>query len=206
MEGDDALLVFDYWRDPAGVLHQAVSSTRKQVYFFVSHFHQDHYNPEILSWPSAVPDKPHRLLVSYDTVRRRHVPKEQLAAVLRPGYSYSDDFVEVHAFRSSDIGVSVGVTLKGCGATLFHAGDLNNWYFADTPDEHLKVSPQQMEALFLSILRDIKQIYPRFSHVMFPVDPRLGAEMMRGPQQWLATIATDHFHPMHQWEDGLPLS
>ncbi|MBQ9473040.1 MAG: MBL fold metallo-hydrolase [Bacteroidales bacterium] len=201
MESDDALLVFDYWRDPAGLLHQAIASTRKQLYFFVSHFHQDHYNPEILEWPASS-DKPHRLLVSYDTVRRRRVPKERLAAVMRPGHPYEDSLIEVHPFRSSDIGVSVGVTVKSSGATLFHAGDLNNWYFADSPDEHLKVSPQQMEALYLSILREIKQVYPRFDHVMFPVDPRLGSEMMRGPRQWQDSIPTAHFHPMHQWEEG----
>ena len=32
---------------------------------------------------------------------------------------------------------------------------------------------------------------------MFPVDPRLGQEMMRGALQLLNSIEVKHFHPMH---------
>lgn len=203
VETDDAMLVFDYWRDPDGVLHNRLSATAKTVYFFVSHFHEDHYNPGILSWPQGKSPVAPRLMLSYDTVKRRRVPPALPTAVLRPGAAYEDELLRVVPFRSTDVGVSTAVVVKRDDTRLFHAGDLNNWYFPSS-EPRLKVSPREMEALFLSILRDIRKEFPRFDHVMFPVDPRLGDEMHRGPRQWQAMIATAHFHPMHQWESGMP--
>ena len=36
--------------------------------------------------------------------------------------------------------------------------------------------------------------------VMFPVDPRLGTDFMRGAQQFIDRIKTSVFVPMHFWE------
>ena len=49
LEGTDAILIFDFWRDAAnGVVEQTLRTTRKRAYFLASHFHPDHFNPEIL--------------------------------------------------------------------------------------------------------------------------------------------------------------
>lgn len=52
LEGLSAILIFDFWRDADnGIVERTLSTTHKRVYFLASHFHQDHFNPEILNLP-----------------------------------------------------------------------------------------------------------------------------------------------------------
>lgn len=198
-EEEDCLIVYDYWRDPDGRLQGLLNAAAdKEVYFVVSHFHEDHYNPALVEWCS---NNPHwHLLPSYDTVRRRRIDKTLPLAVLRFGEEVETPYFRLKAYRSTDVGVCTVARLRD-GTTLFHAGDCNNWYFhpsADAEDsDRVKVTPDQMEKLFLSILREIKQDYPEIDHAMFPVDPRLGQEMLRGPLQLMKAIRVGHLHPMH---------
>src|SRR5574344_244249 len=306
-EGEQAVVVVDYWKDASdNRLHELLSTTEKQIYFLVSHFHQDHYNSEILEFqrpegyetphpipfaqstpviadstaeaenpegetpitensevenseadlsatknpatedpkiespdaaqpdaeltadsepseeetaalsePSAALSEPDvttstepvdtlpplpkvpRLLLSYDTVRHHRIPKAMPTAILRPGDHYEDESLKLTVYRSTDVGVSFIIEFAE-GDTLFHAGDLNNWYFADV-DQRIKMSAHEMEGLFLSALRDIQMGHPHFTHVMFPIDPRLGKNALRGPSQWLTRFETDNFYPMHYW-------
>ena len=75
LETESALVVYDYWRDnDSGTLHKKIEERGEKVlYFIVSHFHEDHYNEEILNYADA------RLLVSYDTQKRRRIEKERQA-------------------------------------------------------------------------------------------------------------------------------
>lgn len=200
----DLLIVYDYWRDPEGLLPKFLEEAEREekaVYFIISHFHEDHFNPDIVRWCEERKGEQWYLLPSYDTVRRRRIDKALPLSVLRFGETVQTPHFTLQAYRSTDVGVSTVVTLRD-GTTLFHAGDCNNWYFPLPTDEqgmssHVKVTPEQMEKLFLSILRDIKADHPSIDHAMFPVDPRLGQEMLRGPLQFLKTIKAHHFHPMH---------
>lgn len=197
-EEEDCLIVYDYWRDPDGRLDALLHGGDREVYFVVSHFHADHYNPLIPCWCAAHGNW--HLLPSYDTVRRRRIDKSLPLAVLRFGEQVSTPHFRLDVYHSTDVGVCTVATLRD-GTTLFHAGDCNNWCFPPTAEEsdqdRVKVSDYQMEKLFLSILRDIKRDHPHIDHAMFPVDPRLGQEMLRGPLQLLRTIDIGHLHPMH---------
>lgn len=196
----DFLIVYDYWKDPNGRLKALLAEAEKEgkeVYFVISHFHEDHYNADIPQWCQEHPGW--HLLPSYDTVRRRRIDKTLPLAVLRFGDVVETPFFRLHVYHSTDVGVST-VTLLRDGTTLYHAGDNNNWYFtdADNPDaDRVKVSLEQMEKLFLSTLRDIKKDFPRIDHAMFPVDPRLEQEMLRGLFQLMKTIEVREVHPMH---------
>ncbi len=195
VETASLLLVFDYWKDSAdGRLQQLLDNRgERALYFIVSHFHEDHYNPAILDIDDA------QRLLSYDTVKRRRVPKEKIAATLRPGDCYQDELLTVHAIHSTDVGISSLVTLSD-GTTLYHAGDNNNWYFPEEPGEHIHCSLKEMEGLFLAAVRSVAKLAPQVDHVMFPVDPRLGSEILRGAFQWLWHVKTTHFYPMHCWD------
>jgi hypothetical protein len=198
LEDDETILVFDYWKDPLGELHRILQETAKQIYVFVSHFHEDHYNPEVLEWgkeqfPTA---KPVRLFVSYDTAKRRRIGKEQILDVMMPGKFFEDEYLKASYYRSTDIGVSVAVTMAD-GTTIFHAGDLNNWFFDS--GEGLKVSLDEMEGMYLSVIRELMASLPRINHAMIPFDPRLEENMLRGPMQFLNKIYVDNMYPMHFW-------
>ena len=200
---NDLLIVYDYWRDPEGLLPKFLEEAErdeKAVYFIVSHFHEDHFNPDIVRWCEERKNEQWHLLPSYDTVRRRRIDKALPLAVLRFGETVQTPHFTLKSYRSTDVGVSTVVTLRD-GTTLYHAGDCNNWYFPPCAEEemssHVKVTPDQMEKLFLSIVRDLRADHPNIDHAMFPVDPRLGQEMLRGPLQFLKAINVRHFHPMH---------
>lgn len=195
VETDNVLIVYDYWKDnDEQLLHKMLASLgSKQLYFIVSHFHEDHYNPEILEYPNA------RLLVSYDTSKRRRIKPPKATAVLRPTDVFEDEYLRLNALRSTDVGIASLVTLPD-GTTIYHAGDNNNWYFPENEDEHIRCSLDEMEGMFLSNLKEVRNITKYVNHVMFPVDPRLGTEMLRGACQWLQQIKTAYFYPMHCWD------
>lgn len=194
VEDDKVLIVFDYHQDDdRGTLHRLIDTrVNRKLYFVVSHFHEDHYSPEILEYSDAT------LLVSYDTQKRRRIPANVPAAILRPGDRYEDENLRLDALRSTDVGISSLVTLSD-GTTIYHAGDNNNWYFSHDEDEHIRCSVDEMEGMFMSNLREVRNLTKRVDHVMFPVDPRLEGEMLRGACQWLQQIKTGHFYPMHTW-------
>lgn len=213
-----ALLVFDYWKERgedcsmAAVergettppepeklaqmpLHRIIAGRGdRQLYFIGSHFHQDHYNAEILTFPTA------RCLLSYDTVKRHRVPKTFPAVVLHPGDVYEDENLKLHAIHSTDVGISSLVTLPD-GTTLYHAGDNNNWYFPEEEDQdNIHCSLMEMEGIYLATLREVRKVTQHVDHLFFPIDPRLGKEMLRGVFQWLWHIDTTWLYPMHCWE------
>lgn len=194
-KSDNALIVFDYSKDsPDNKLHKLISTRgSRRLYFVVSHFHEDHYNSEILYYAGS------RLIVSYDTQKRRHIQKNLPVAIMRPGDHYEDENLKLDAIRSTDVGISSLVTLPD-GTTLYHAGDNNNWYFIENQDDHIRCTLDEMEGMFLSNLREVRAITKNVDYVMFPIDPRLGSEMLRGACQWLQQIQTRHFYPMHCWE------
>ncbi len=192
---DSVLIVFDYWKDHADGRLQRMVDERgsRQLYFVVSHFHEDHFNPDILSVEGA------RLLLSYDTVRRRRIDKSRLSAVLHRAECYEDEWLRVVACPSTDVGVSTVVTLQD-GTVLYHAGDNNNWYFSES-SEQIRCALRDMEGRFLSSLRDVKRAAPAgVDYAMFPVDPRLGSDTLRGVNQFLHQIPTRNFCPMHCWQ------
>ena len=197
LRGPDFLVVYDYWKDPEGLLHSMLEESRRErwaVYFVVSHFHEDHFNPEVVELCRNCEEW--HLLPSYDTVKRRRLDPSEALAILRFGEQVETPHFTLHAYRSTDVGVCTVVVLKD-GTKVFHAGDCNNWYFPQADNDHVKVSPDQMEKLFLSILRDIRAEHPRLHHAMFPIDPRLGQEMLRGALQLMKAIDVGHLYPMH---------
>ena len=191
LEAKNCILIFDFWKDAANkVVQHKLAETHKRVYFLASHFHQDHFNPEILSM--QVPKGEKKIILSCDIYRRRRADKQDATAFLRKGESYTDDFLSIHAFGSTDSGVSFLVELEGIN--LFHAGDLNNWHWESESTEQ---EVRKMEGDFKAILNEIKIKHPRTDLTLFPVDPRLGNDFYRGARQWLETIPTRFFAPMH---------
>lgn len=155
-----------------------------------SHFHEDHFTPEIIAM--NVPNGDKRIILSRDIIRRHRAKETDADVIMRKGDVYNDEYIKIKAFGSTDAGVSF--MLETDGKKIFHAGDLNNWHWEDesTPQEVKK-----MEGDFKAVLRDIMAEYPTVNLAMFPVDPRLGTDFARGARQWLQTIKTTYLAPMH---------
>ena len=189
LETDRCILVFDYWMDPAGVMPRLLQSP-KPLYVFSSHFHEDHFNRDIFSWRTRKANV--RYILSKDILKHRRAQKEEADAWLGKGATWEDELLRVTATGSNDSGVSW--VIETDGKRIFHAGDLNNWHWMDeSPEEEWK----RDEAFFLCELEDIAVCKAKMDVVLFPVDPRLGKEYMRGPLQFVKRIKTTIFVPMH---------
>ena len=49
LETEKSILIFDYWMDPGNVL-ESVFQSKKPLYVFSSHFHEDHFTREVFEW------------------------------------------------------------------------------------------------------------------------------------------------------------
>lgn len=189
LETECCAIVFDYYRDPAGVMND-ILNTDKRIYVMASHFHEDHFNTGVLEWKARHRDIVY--LLSKDILRHRRAPKTSASAWLAKGGTFSDGNIAVRAFGSTDSGVSFMVETGG--KRIFHAGDLNNWHWTD---ESSAEEAARAEAMFLGELKDIRKYAASIDVAMFPVDARIGTGYMRGAQQFAGTIRTGLFVPMH---------
>jgi L-ascorbate metabolism protein UlaG (beta-lactamase superfamily) len=185
---EHAIIVIDYWHDPACVMPRLLEDGR-DLYLLSSHFHEDHFNPEILKWRKRRQNI--QYILSKDILRHRRAQKED-GVFLAKGAEFTDKNLSIKAYGSTDSGVSWYIEAEG--KRIFHAGDLNNWYWTNGRNEKEAIN---MEKHFLGEIKDIRKDITEVDLAMFPVDARLGNEYMRGPEQFLKNIRTHLFAPMH---------
>ena len=191
--GEAFTIIFDYYEDSktavSGVLHDELLQRPGKFYVLASHSHYDHFNQDILTWRERRKDIIY--LFSKD-ICQQGLATLMDAVYLEKGGLYRDELLAIRAFGSTDEGVSFLVEIGGY--KIFHAGDLNNWHWMEESDE---AEWRGYENHFLCELDDIYRYAPVIDLVMFPVDPRLGREYMRGPRQFVEKIKTAIFVPMH---------
>lgn len=192
LDTDKSFLVFDYYKDPAHVVTKALAKNpEKPVVFFASHNHFDHFNSEIFN----IGQNHRRVYVLSNDITTRDIGDTIPVEWMSAGDIVDDvlDGIRVQAFGSTDEGVSYLVTLP-CGKTIFHAGDLNNWHWdMESTDRQV----QRAKEAFTVIVDRIAREYPEIDIVFFPVDVRLGKNAAAGAEQFLQTIKTGDFFPMH---------
>lgn len=193
---DKALLVFDYYRDPAHALEKLGKENESlPVIFFVSHHHPDHFNPEIFH---LLQSHTRDYVISND-VNAKLIPDNLAVAGVSPG-DIIDTLpagISVKAYGSTDRGVSFVVTLSS-GEKIFHAGDLNYWHWnKESSFEEVKKAYESFVKIMQSLMRENNH----FDIAFFPVDPRLGADYADGARLFLENITVNNFFPMHFWGD-----
>lgn len=186
-------VIIDFYEDSvsetSGCVHEQLLSRPGRLYVLSSHFHADHFNRRVLEWRQVKEDIVY--VFSSEIRRRRHIDRDA-AVWIRKGETYADDNLSVRAFGSTDAGVSF--MIETGGRKIFHAGDLNNWHWMDESGEE---EWKGYEKNYLRELECIAGYSPVADLVMFPVDPRLGREYMRGAMQFASRIRTGVFMPMH---------
>ena len=189
IEGEWFTIILDYFRDAKNLVHEYLLTRPGKFYVLSTHFHPDHFHPEVLRWRA---DRPNIIYIfSKDILRRKRASKED-ALYLKKLDVYEDDTIRVKAYGSTDAGVSF--LIEAQGKRIFHAGDLNNWHWNEesTPEE-INVAEKAYLGELKIINKDIKEV----NLAMFPVDPRLGKDYMRGAEQFVDRIRTEVFVPMH---------
>ena len=212
LETGQSIQIFDYWRDPSGVM-EGVLKSDKPLYVFSSHFHEDHFTREIFEWKKQKPNITY--ILSKDILRHRRTSKEEADVWLAKGGLWSDDRISVKALGSTDSGVSWIVETKG--KSIFHAGDLNNWYARFLPDavpgktiysEEFEedIDPIAHEKQYLGELKEIRKVADGFDLVMFPIDGRIGNGYTLGGRQFIDRFKVGMFVPMHFEASGFESS
>lgn len=173
LETDTRNYVFDYYRDPAGIVKKAAQAG-KELWFFVTHIHHDHYVPEILDFNTSTT----RYIVHED------VPHSQMPAdrttVMAVGDEAQVEDIPVKMYGSTDAGGSFW--LKIGDARIFHAGDLNWWHWLGDTDENNREAKVFMETEFARAAGMEADV------ILFPIDDRLEAAQEWGIIEFLHVV------------------
>ncbi len=172
IETKNNILIFDYFNNTpipskrsieSGVLSAEDLKTDKDIFVFVSHGHDDHFNPIIFQWEKINPSI--KYILSSDIKEEIDDDKES--------YYYIDPYqtlqikdVDVKTYGSTDLGVSFLINVDGF--SIFHAGDLNWWHWKDRfTQEELKKEEDDFK-------KEVDNIIGENIDIAFvPVDPRL---------------------------------
>lgn len=189
IETDQHLLIFDYMQ---GNINLAKD---KNTLVFASHSHPDHYTPKIFGWQKQNPDIQY-ILSSDISIKENHPgQKRENIFSISPYEEIQIRDVKIKSFGSTDLGVSFLVQCEGF--SIFHAGDLNWWYWwGDTPEniaEAEKLFKEEMAGIKNALLAGRKSIDLAF----FPVDPRLEHNAHGGADYFIQELAPKYLIPMH---------
>ena len=213
-EGDDRTLdngVFDpvVWLDE--VARNSTDGAVPAVVVFSSHKHGDHFNPLVLEWQNTIPSI--RYVFSHDIPKRHFIgiPREAIHEAGHPDEGTQDARIlrmkahetlalpqlnmQIHTFKSTDAGVAFWVEIDG--KTVYHAGDLNLWYW----EEESKSWNNNMIARYaqeIAKLQELSEQNARKPDVAFlPIDPRLGRHWLDGYRLFMQHIGAVAAFPMH---------
>ena len=184
----DTLLVFDYWRGEKGELSHGLGLGPKdfedysRILVFVSHDHEDHFDPVIYTWADG------KLPITY--IIADDMPKTARGRRMQPGDVTTVGDARIQAFGSTDKGVSFYVTLHGLH--VFHAGDLNLWHWRE---ESSLREIAQAESDFYAAMQPIQRL--PMDIAMFPVDPRMGGMYDAGANYFVMSAKPRVMFPMH---------
>lgn len=193
IKGKAFALLVDYYKDSSDrYVHEHFLKYPGRLYVLATHAHPDHFNPEILDWQRERPDICY--ILSAD-IRRKMRRSSADAVFLKKGQVWKDDLLTVSAFGSTDVGVSFLVDAEG--ERIFHAGDLNDWHWEE---ESTPAEVRQAEEAWHRELDTLAEAAGYVDFAMFPVDPRLGANYMKGAREFVERIQVRHFAPMHCWD------
>ena len=191
--------LFDYYE---GTLPRG--DGQKPLFVFVSHKHQDHFNPEIFRWRELCPgieyilDKGVYLNRSLkERYRLTEWDLQQIQAVgARQSYELEDgqgEVIRLRTLKSTDCGVAF--LLEYQGKRVYHAGDLNWWLW----EGESKQSANNMTANFLREMEELSGL--EIDAAFVPLDPRQGKDAWLGMDALMGRAEVKRVFPMHFWND-----
>lgn len=193
IEASNFTVIIDYYKDaPSNGESNSIDKLldkKDKLYVLSTHSHADHFNPEILKWKEKKKDI---IYIFSKDILDNNLAKPDDAIYLDKLEVYKDNNIHIEAFGSTDLGVSYLMKLED--KTMFHAGDLNNWHWnEESTVQEIKEAEDYYERELSLIAASVKHI----NLAMFPIDPRLGKDYMKGAEQFINAIQIDILVPMH---------
>ena len=215
VELEKSILLFDWWKGDLPVI-----DPEKDLYVFVSHAHEDHYSENIwafretypvqyIVFEEIAPEQGDGLKMRGmgaqtgngskaqsddrgDILRVIPHQKYDLPAYGAPTNPTRPSGLHIETLLSTDQGVAFLVQTEG--KTIYHAGDLNIWYWDDEPEEDNRWQVETYKD-------EMKRLAGKHIDVAFvPMDPRLGDRAVRAAECFLERNDCDVMFPMHYWE------
>ncbi|HCX65599.1 MAG TPA: hydrolase [Eubacteriaceae bacterium] len=158
----------------------------KEIVFFASHHHKDHYNEQLATELSK-----YRTTYILSNDIEDSIPQKDLTCIMSPYQEVTLGPLHVRTYSSTDRGVSFFVELFG--KRYFHSGDLNWWHW-----EHMDPSQlMQEESDFKTEIEKIRSLDIDFAFV--PVDPRLKEHGILAVNYFEKTVQPRFIIPMHSF-------
>lgn len=181
---EEMCLIFDYYRgdipDPEG----------KKTLVFASHAHYDHFNKRIFELRKQTEDI--RFILSSD-IRKEDEEYEEDVLFMAPGEELAVFDCRIRTLRSNDQGVAYVVRHRD--RTIYHAGDLNWWHWAEESDVFNKMIRRTYQY-------EINKLQAETIDAAFvPVDPRLGEHYCLGLDCFMKRVGAGYVFPMHFWDN-----
>lgn len=178
--------IFDYWKGELPPTDPA-----KPVVVLSSHAHQDHYEPAVFDLLKRAGVEHVTAVLSSDIPTDRH-PTGVEVHTLRPRKTLELPCCKVEALLSTDCGVAFLVTTEE--GVIYHAGDLNDWYWEGEPEEN-------NAAIRMCYRREIGRLRGRAIDLAFvPFDTRLDSHAGDGMEWFLEQTEAAAVYPMHYWD------
>ena len=189
VETEKSVYIFDYFK---GELPDIPAD--KPVIVFASHSHPDHYNPRVFERLDEKGVEPSRMkAVLGKDIRENKYPEGVPVMKARAHMSFSlEDGTLVDTLLSTDQGVAFLLTTSE--GVIYHAGDLNDWYWEGEPDQDNRSMTGRYRA-------EIDRIRGKEVDIAFvPLDPRQEKDYARGMLYFLKQVPAKHVFPMHYWD------
>ncbi len=204
VETSERVLIFDYFQNGrikgyhfTGVLPEF--DRKKPLYVFASHFHQDHFDMEILKWAQEYP-RIHYILSKDIHLSARFLEKNGISpsikekiTFVRHGKNYEVDDMKIKTLRSTDAGVAFLIYMES--KYIYHAGDLNLWKWEGAGD---LVNGKESRAY----KHEINKLSDYAIDVAFvPLDSRQQKHAAAGLFYFMERVNAKIVFPMHMWQD-----
>lgn len=188
VESKDRYYIFDYYEGELPPLDKG-----KEVVVFCSHFHEDHFNPKIFEILDGMG-------MTYQAVLAKEIRNRTPLVDGKVSYVYHDktydlgNGTQVDTLLSNDSGVAFIVRTKE--GIVYHAGDLNDWYWNGASEAENK----RLTSAYHAEIRKIKGMH--FDAAFVPLDPRQEDHYADGILYFLEHVECDAVFPMHYWGDA----
>lgn len=197
LERENVCFLFDYYTGDIPIIDE-----KKELIVFVSHHHQDHYNPVIFEFlrskrnvtfvmPKGMPIKKYAISYEEEGI-------DVFSHMCLMGKNTTQDLqlekgevLHITTMKSTDAGVAYLLTYQG--SNYYHAGDLNLWLW----EEQERQAKENMVRKYVAQMEKLKGM--KIDAAFVPLDPRLGRYAFDGMLQFLVCTNTQKVYPMHFW-------
>ena len=187
VESETCYYIFDYYKGELPKLDKD-----KEVIVFCSHFHQDHFNPQIFEILNDM-GMNYQAVLAKDINKRKYPVGVKITTAYHDKTYILDNGTQVSTLLSTDSGVAFVVKTKD--SIIYHAGDLNDWYWEGEPD----ADNRQMTSRYRAEIDKLQGIH--FDVAFVPLDPRQEDHYADGMIYFLENVECEAVFPMHYWDE-----